>query len=341
MLLGIFTAGLLRQFHSKIPSSPYVNPLVGSLLFAAILVTLLAAAREWKRGAVPGRGVRLGSVTPLLLILLVEKWISLGLYDPVFFLIAPRTLGEAELDAGYRLFAGAGLLLACVLLANFSGPTGRRTWRFARPARWPEAAIGTVFVVGLTYLILGAASRSLGAGFHLHWPPVSRLLWMVLIGQALRSFAEEVYYRGLVMGEVHRISPRLGVANAAARRWIALGASGVLFAMEHFVLGPPWSAPLRQSVFILSLGVLLGILVMLTGNLHFAGAMHAWVNGLVLGAAPRFVDGSGRLALPDTTYVGVGLALAFGLAFFVSRRSSHPPGRSGQSRAAGASSGRG
>ena len=36
---AFFTAGLLRHFHDEVPSSPYVAPIVGSLLFAAIFVT--------------------------------------------------------------------------------------------------------------------------------------------------------------------------------------------------------------------------------------------------------------------------------------------------------------
>ena len=67
VLLTFFTAGLLRQFHGGTPHSPYVPPVVGSLLFAGIFFLLLVSAREWRSGAVPGAGIRLGSIVPILL----------------------------------------------------------------------------------------------------------------------------------------------------------------------------------------------------------------------------------------------------------------------------------
>ena len=97
LLLGatLLTAGLLRQFHSETPRSPFVSPLVGSLLFAAVFLLLLAAAREWRLGPSPGRGVRFGSLAPILLMLLVEKWISIGLYlAAVSSGVVPSPTGE-------------------------------------------------------------------------------------------------------------------------------------------------------------------------------------------------------------------------------------------------------
>ena len=52
-------------------------------------VILLVSAREWNRGAVPGSGVRLGSLTPLLLMLLIEKWVSISVYPWFFRVVAP------------------------------------------------------------------------------------------------------------------------------------------------------------------------------------------------------------------------------------------------------------
>jgi hypothetical protein len=61
--------------------------------------------------------------------------------------------------------------------------------------------------------------------------------------------------------------------------------------------------------------MLLGILVMVSANLHFVAGIHAWINWLLLGAAPHFVDASGRAALPSGTYIGLTLVLAFVLTF--------------------------
>jgi membrane protease YdiL (CAAX protease family) len=332
VLLGVtfLTAGVLRQFHSEIPHSPYISPLVGSLLFAAVFLLLLVAAREWRLGPIPGQGIRLGSLTPILLMLLLEKWISIGLYDPIFYAFAPAGLSEADLDARYRAFAGLGLLATCALLSGFSRPAWRRTWRRIRPSRWPTGLLGAAVVLIGAYLAMGGLAAVLGGGLRLSWPTPGTLLVWILGGQALRAFAEEYYYRSLLLAEMQRLAPRLGAKGPAAARWVALIPTSLLFAVEHFALGPPWEEPLRQATFTLALGLLLGILVLLTENLPFVAALHAFVNWLVLGQAPRFLDAAGTSALPAGTYIGVALALAFVLAFIVPRRavSRAPRGRS-------------
>src|SRR5262249_47940424 len=120
--MGVFTAGLLRQFHDLTPSSPFLAPIVGSLLFACVVFLFLVAARERQIGAAPGMGVRLGSLTPLLLMLLLEKWISSGFYPPLFTLLAPRALPDAAADAWFRLLCGAGLLAVVLVASRFSKP---------------------------------------------------------------------------------------------------------------------------------------------------------------------------------------------------------------------------
>ena len=82
MALFVFTAGLLRRYNDGIPASPFLHPLAGNLLFAAIFVLLLVASRERSAGAVPGPGVRLGSLTPLLLMLLITCAISESTLTP-------------------------------------------------------------------------------------------------------------------------------------------------------------------------------------------------------------------------------------------------------------------
>jgi membrane protease YdiL (CAAX protease family) len=316
ILIGTFgTAGLLRQFHDRTPESPMISPVVGSALFAAIFLLLLVTAYERRKGAVSGPGVRLGSLTPLLLLLLIEKWVSLTLYHPLFGRVTSSYLEPDFADALFSAFAGIGLLVVCLIVGWTSMPTMRKVWRRARPARWPIAAIGTLAVIGGGYLLLAGLSALLGGGLRLHMPrPDSMLLWVVG-GQGVLAFAEEVYYRGLLMVEMQRLAPRLGVRRPEARRWIALLSTSLLFGLEHLTLGPPWGQSLRELVFVISLGLLFGILVMVSTNLHFAAGVHAWINWLLLGAAPYFVDGAGRPALPSGTYIGLILILAFVLTY--------------------------
>jgi hypothetical protein len=313
--LALFTAGLLRRFHDRIPESPFLHPLVGNLLFAAIFVLLLVAARERSRGAVGGSGVRLGSLMPLLLMLLIEKWVSLGLYDPLFHWIVPPTVPPELADAQYRTMAGAGLLAVCLLLARLSAPTRRKTWRRVRPGRWPRAAVEVTAVVVGTYALLGGLAWALGGPLKLSWPEPTPLLGWVVGGQAVLALGEELYYRGLLLCEFERLAPRLGIRSAVGRRWISVGATSVLFAMEHMDLSQPWSAALRQFVFTACLGALFGLLVAVSANLHLTAGIHAWINWLLLGAAPHFVNASGEPALPAGTYIGLTLILAFLMAF--------------------------
>jgi len=320
VLLTCFTAGLLRQFHDETPRSPYVPPVVGSLLFAAWVFLLLVTVREWKRGAVPGPGVRLGSITPILLMLLVEKWVSLSLYNPLFYWIAPHDATSAQLDAWFHAFGGAGLLGVCVVVARFSAPTARKTWRRASPQRWPSAVLQILVAVVAVYGGLALLTWLLGSELPVKWPRAGSLLVWTLAGQALLGFAEEVYYRGLLLSEVERLAPRLGIRNAAGRRWTALGLTAAVFGMEHLRVGVPLEEMGRQLVFTVALGLLLGVLTMLSANLHLAGALHAWINWTLLGAVPRFVDSTGRSVLPSGTYIGLALVATLLVAYAVRRR---------------------
>jgi membrane protease YdiL (CAAX protease family) len=316
LLLTFFTAGLLRQFHDRTPASPYVPAVVGSLLFAAIFLILLVSAWEIRRGGAPGHGIRLGSLTPILLMLLIEKWVSLSFYVPLFNWIAAPGTALKLLDAQFLTLAGVGLLLVCSLVCWFSAPAMRKTWRRARPARWPAAALATLLVVAGTYLLLGTTAWALGGDLRLRWPEPSKLLAWIICGQAVLAFAEELYYRGLLMSEMERLAPRLGASSAAVRRWIALLATSLLFGMEHLRMEAfSFEQVGRQMIFTVSLGLLLGLLIMVSRNLHFSAGIHAWINCLLLGAAPHFVNGSGQAAVPAGTYIGLTMILAFVWAY--------------------------
>jgi len=322
IVMGLFTAGLLRQFHDLTPTSPFLAPAVGSLLFACVLFLFLVALRERQIGAAPGPGIRLGSLTPLLLLLLLEKWFSSSFYQPVFVLLAPPELGDDAADAWFRALCGVGLL---VIVAVGS--------RFSRPAwAWVRARIsGTKCLTGLgaaaaAIALAGALLASLalaaGSGPALLPPAARGPLAVVLGGQALLALAEEVYYRGLLLGEILRLAPRLGVRALAARRWTALALSSALFGMEHFAFAAGTEQAARQLVFALALGTLFGMIVFLTDNLWFAAALHAWINWLLLSAAPRLAFGPAKAAVPPGASVSLALIAAFIAAFLMQRRAA-------------------
>ncbi len=319
LLLGatLFTAALLRRFHDRTAQLPFLPPALGSLLFAAVVVLFAVSVWESRVSRAPGRGVRLGSLTPIMLMLLVEKWVSVGIYPPLFdALLSSALASDAEADARYRVLAGAGLLVLCAALGLLSAPAARTTWRRARPARWLAGLAAAAAATAAAYAILAALSGLLGGGLRVEWPNPSRLLFWVVGGQVALASAEETYYRGLLLAELERLGPRLGLRRPGVRRSAALVATSTLFALEHVTLGPD---TIRQAVFTFSLGLLFGLLVVATDNLAFAAGLHAWINGLLLGAAPRLGDASGQPVLPPGTYIGLALSLSFVLAFFLGR----------------------
>ena len=318
--MAMFTAGLLRQFHDLTPTSPFLAPSVGSLLFACVLFLFLVAARERQIGAAPGPGVRLGSVTPILLLLLVEKWISSSFYQPLFAVAAPADLPDDAADPWFRLMCGLGLLIIVVLTSRFSRPAA--SFVRARLGGWKAVSgIATAAIaIGGSGVVLALIAKAFGSGVSVRPPHAHGPLVVVLVGQAAIALGEEAYYRGLLLGELLRLAPRLGLHAPAARRWVALALTSALFGMEHFGSSSGWDDGARQLVFALALGALLGMIVLLTDNLWVAASLHAWINWLLLGAAPRLAYGPAQADLPPGAAVSLTLITAFLVAFALQRR---------------------
>jgi membrane protease YdiL (CAAX protease family) len=320
--MATFTAGLLRQFHDLTPTSPFLAPAVGSLSFACVLFLGLVAARERQIGAAPGPGIRLGSLTPILLMLLVEKWISSTFYQPLFALAAPADLAEDAADAWFRLMCGVGLLALVLMMSRFSRPAA--SWVRSR-LRGPKAAVG-IATAAIAIASIGGCLAvfvvAAGSSISLLPPHAEGPLAVVLLGQAAIALGEETYYRGLLLGEMLRLAPRLGLHAPAARRWAALSLSSLLFGMEHVGSMSGWTDGARQLIFALALGTLLGMIVLVTENLWFAASLHAWINWLLLGAAPRLGYGTAQTALPPGASVSLALIAAFLAAFALQKRTA-------------------
>ncbi len=318
-----FTAGLLRRFHDETPRSPFVHPAVGSLLFAGLILLILAGARERALGPNRGAGVRLGTLTPLMLMLFLEKWVANTWYAPLFAAWGPASGPEALVDARFRAFAGGGLLVVCALLAGSFPPVRRRLLRAAGRSAWTTGFLAALLGIAGCYALLGGAGVALGQPMRLATFMAGPLMAWTLAGQALLALGEEGYYRGLLLFELQRIAPRLGVRRPAARRWLALVWTSALFALEHFTWQESLEAMARRGVFTFFLGMLLGIAVLAAGNVPLAALLHAFTNWAVLGAVPLYTDETGGALLPPGVYIGLALSLAF-VALFALRR-----GRSG------------
>jgi hypothetical protein len=92
--------------------------------------------------------------------------------------------------------------------------------------------------------------------------------------------------------------------------------------MEHVGTWAGWSDGARQLIFALALGALLGMIVLLTDNIWFAASLHAWINWLLLGAAPQLAYGPAQAGLPPGASVSLTLITAFIAAFALQRRTS-------------------
>jgi membrane protease YdiL (CAAX protease family) len=215
---------------------------------------------------------------------------------------------------------GAGLLLVAVLLSRFSKPAA--AWVAAR-------LLGSRVVQGVAIAALSVASAGaglaligwmLGSSVSLLAPRPQGPLLVVLVGQLLIALAEETYYRGLLLGELLRLGPRLGLSSPVSRRWVALALTSLLFGIEHLGGFSGWDDASHQVVFALALGALLGMIVLLTDNLWLAATLHAWINWLLLRAIPEFAYGPARASLPPGASVSLVLIAAFLAAFALQRR---------------------
>jgi membrane protease YdiL (CAAX protease family) len=322
VLLGFFTAGLLRQFHGATLTTPFLPAPVGSLSFFILVVLALVGWRERRLGAVGGQGIRLGSLTPLLLMLFVEKWVAHALLPPLLSgMLHGRSAAEA--DARLRALSGLALLVVAIVLSFLSAPARAALFRWTRPARWTRAVAGTALAYAACFVLLYGLTRLLGAVPHLGWPHQDALWAWTFFGQGIRALGEEVYFRGLLLAELLRLLPRLGVRSVALRRWVAVGITALLFGLEHVSFG---GGVVRLTVFTVSLGVLFGLLVLVTENLPYAAGIHALINWMLLGAVPRLLDPAGRPIPPSGSWIGLALVFAFVLAFLVhGRRGARAP----------------
>jgi|GEM_PF-2206936 membrane protease YdiL (CAAX protease family) len=330
LLAAVVTAGLLRQFHAAIPSSPFLPAPFGSLLFFLIVILFLVFAKGWgRRQEIPYAGEGLGRVNflallPLLIALMLEKWVSITIYGPLFSAINGTRLRADLHNVLYLIESATGLLIVSVALL----PLFRRLLpllrKFLRPRRIPFAGASIGFALLVLYGGLWAFFRvfsSGGAGgIHLRWLGFGRYTGLVLLAQGLIAFAEELYYRGILQTELAFLLPALGVTRQRTRLALAAGLISIAFALEHFV-GSGTGGDVRRMVFTLTCSLLLGVLLILADNLWLCAGCHFIVDVLVLPsgrAAPsglQFVDGAGRILLDPSLYVSVFFSLIFVCAY--------------------------
>src|SRR4030095_14649503 len=170
LLAAIVTAGLLRQYHAAIPTSPFLPAPVGSLLFFLIVILFLVFSEGWGgRQEVPYAGEGLSQVNflalvPLLIALMLEKWVSITIYGP-FFNVINGTRARADLHTALSLLESAlGLLVVSIALLPLFSRLLPLLRKFLRPRRIPFAAVSLGFAPLGLYGGLWAFFRIPGGG---------------------------------------------------------------------------------------------------------------------------------------------------------------------------------
>src|SRR5205814_4992809 len=167
-----------------------------------------------------------------------------------------------------------GLLLVSLMLLPLFGRLTPLLKRFLAPSGLIVAATG----IGASLLCLFAGLllllRLVGAvGVGLQWKGIGDPV-LVIGGQALIAFSEELYYRGLLQSEMTFLLPSLGVTGNRARKLVAVVLISMACALEHLVWADTYSEDFRWVLFTFGCSFFLGVLLALLGNLYLNAACH-------------------------------------------------------------------
>jgi hypothetical protein len=271
-------------------------PLVALLVTAAALAVVLLGPRllDTDPVSVDPFDVRLAAVT-LALALAAMLWARLAEMRPTLLAVAsvvlpycawsatPRLL---EITAGDRLSGNAQILgsdavyvaatLAIAVVAVRTAPARLRpALRLAVPGPRALAAavLGVALVVGIALALPAEPLGRLGIPV----AAVRRDLPLLAPAFALQAAAQEIQFRGLLLGTLERSMPPLA----------ANGCQAVLFGLAHIAV--LYEGPVSGLVPItVTLGLLLGALTRWTGSIWPAIAIHA---ALEIGIAVAIIPG--------------------------------------------------
>ena len=221
----------------------------------------------------------------------------------------------------HRLGMGGALLLALAALIILVPRFRKRLRECAAARRLRSGLYFTVAVLVVVYGILVWVGV-LVAGpkqVHLSMPPVFTVTAMLILGQAVIALGEEIFYRGILQGEVSRMLVKAGMANPRNRRMLALGTVSLLFGLEH--VGPGMTREMFLATFLYAfcMSLLFGFLFELTGNLAVCSLAHFFNNLIVLGLGPAVSLPGPLAAFSDNVYLMAFLSITFVFLFLLSR----------------------
>ncbi len=303
LVLGI---GVLRALPT-LPGlpRPWSHPLG---LVALLLFVVWVAARS--------DGYRL-RVLPLLGALVAEGWIRLAFLNPAFEALLAPHLSERAADSLYHLLAAVWLGL---VVWGFARGAGIRLFPALAPRHWRRGlylhTLSVLFVYGLLSVMLQAVQGFRGLALQVPIYPTAAL-W-VLAGQTALCVGEEVFYRGFLLSAVAQ-ALRRGPGDERGSASMAVWLSSALFALDH-LRGMPWGLSLLMTgLYTLLLGLLLALLVRLTGNLALPTLAHLFHNLMVLRLGLSVSDPRGLVWFEAMTYISLYFIITFSILYLMRR----------------------
>lgn len=316
LFAALAASSLLRAFHAATPRL-FPGP-AGSVLGVAVLFFAAVHLRARRRGAdrlaPPGDStarLTIGKLTPLLLLLFTEKWITVTLLDHAYDWIGARLTDPRAADAVYRLWTAlalAGVALAGVVLLR---QVATRIARLLQPERVRFALITLAAAGAASAAALGSLAAVSGAS---RWSgPVAGGGLLLLIGgaQLVRGAVEEFYYRGLIQTAMVRLLAEAGLGEGRLARTLAIAAVALGFTIEHVDPAAPWRRALPGLLFVLAMGALLGLLLETSRNLYLVMLTHGAVNAVIVGLVPLPLAGDGGPLVSPGAVVMLLMVLAF------------------------------
>jgi membrane protease YdiL (CAAX protease family) len=260
---------------------------------------------------------------PFLGAVAAEGWLRLAFLNPAFETwLAPRFTGQVT-DAVYHLL-GAAWLIGVVLV--FHGRCGVDLRSPLAAERWRRAIYAHTVSLLMVYGTLGGLLQSVEGfrGVSVKVPIYSAQALWSLAGQAALCLGEEIFYRGFLFGALLRALSSGGVAGARGRVALAAGLAAALFACDHLRGIPADSSMLMTGLYTFGLGLLLTLLVRLTGNLALAALAHLFHNLMLLRLGVAVSDLSGLVWYESMTYISLYFIALFALLFLIRRPAWEP-----------------
>ncbi len=316
-LAAIPLFGVLRTFHAQTPRLPWLGDFGGSLLLWAALGLLALHLVQRRRGLdlMPdietGAGLSVGMIVPLLVVVVIEKWVSADVLPFAFDLLPSWGPTPKLADAAYRLASGLALGIVALAVYRIPRQVARKLEQRTLLSRLPAATglvLGSAIVTGLLF----AGLPTLLGGLQLAVAGPDTRTWSTMAAaQVVRGVTEELFFRGLLQTTLLRLLWQAGMSQGRLARVVAVGTVSLGFTIEHVDPSQPLARQASLLLWVFAMSCVFGVLLESSRNLWLVMAAHATVNLMVGGLLPVPVTAEGTLAVPPGVPATIFVMLLF------------------------------